>query len=237
MNITPVLRNLLFAVALSTTFQTMAHVVWLEPEAGKTDQYRVLFGGHEGKTEGFPPEKLTAVQAFSADGNAIKVQRQDQAQSVELTIKDAALILLSFDNGIWTRPATGRTINKPMNEVPGAISAVNAVKYTKVITNWNSLATKTWDQPFEVIPVEKNQPQAGTPLQLQVLIDGKPVAGVKVTAGEYEDATETDANGIATVIPLPGANKIWAGQRIQVADEPRYTSLSVEYLLTFNTKP
>lgn len=229
---------LTFAIA-SFASGALAHTVWLEPVAGKTNDYQVVFGGHAGKVEQYRPEKLKTIDAFDAQGKALAVKRSIVSDAVRLQVDGApALIAMHFDNGIHTRGPTGPSVEKPMNEVPGATRATYAVKYHKTIAQWSPFVTKTLGQPFEVVPLDSAQPAAGKPLRVRVLQDGKPVAGVKLGRGEEGTASDpvTDAQGIAAFVPTPGFNKLWAGKRIPVADNPKYSELSYEYLFGFHAK-
>jgi len=222
------------AVALVGTAGTvLAHTAWLEP-AGGDGQYRVVFGGHEGKTEPYAASKVGAVSAFATNGAALAVERRDTADGVQLQVGGkAAVLLMRFDNGIWSKPDGGRSVNKPMNEVAGATSGVHAMKYHKTIAQWTDSAFRAWGQPFELVPVELVQPQAGVPLKLRVLVDGKPAAGIKLAIDEDAPGVTSDAEGLASIVPSAGFNKIWAGQRTEVKGDPRYTTLSIEYILGF----
>ncbi|MEL7044244.1 MAG: hypothetical protein AAGL66_04390, partial [Pseudomonadota bacterium] len=73
---------------------------------------------------------------------------------------------------------------------------------------------------------------AGRTMRVQVLLDGNPVAGVRLGRGEEGEGEITDGEGVASFIPRPGFNRLWAGRRMSV-DAPGYTELSYEYLLTF----
>jgi nickel transport protein len=216
-----------------------AHTVWLEPAGNSDSDYRVMFGGHAGKKETYKPEKLKSVDATDAKGNALKISRDVTADGVLLHVNGTpAIITMHFDNGIHSRGDSGPSVEKPMNEVPGAKRATYAVKYHKTIVAWSPRVTKPLDQPFEVIPLEGSQPRAGQPMKVRVLQQGKPVAGVKLGRGEEGSAADpvTDADGVAVFIPAAGFNKLWAGKRTPVSGDPKYTELSYEYLLGFNAK-
>ena len=73
-------------------------------------------------------------------------------------------------------------------------------------------------------------------MQVKVLIDGVPVEGIEIGTGENTSETKTDENGVATYVPVEGYNKIWAGQRLEVSDNPDFTEKSTEYLLTFDAE-
>ena len=147
------------------------------------------------------------------------------------------MIALHYDNGIHTRTATpGPTVPRPMNEVSGAVSATNAQKYGKYIVRFAPVVTRAIGQPLEVIPVSAEQPRAGRPMRVQVRLDGRPVAGVNIGRGEDTASAVTDAQGMADFTPTAGFNKLWAGRRIETRNNPRYTQLSYEYLLTFDVR-
>ncbi|MCV2219505.1 DUF4198 domain-containing protein [Thauera sp. Sel9] len=233
-------RGLLATLLAVVATGAAAHTVWLEREAA--GQYRVAFGGHEGRTEAYAASKVGPLDAFAADGGTLPVVRSETGDGVRVRVDgDAAVLLLSFDNGIWSRAEAGRSVEKPMNEVPGAVSGVRALKYHKTISSWDrgsGTATRAWGQPFELVPADAAAPRAGVPLKLRVLIDGKPAAGISVAAGEEGGpGAVSDADGYATIVPQAGFNRIWAGQRSEVEGDPRYTTLSIEYLLGFDAEP
>lgn len=225
-----ILSALLFSTAAS------AHTAWLEGVAGQADQYRLRFGGHAGKLESYDPTKLKSVDAMDAQGKSLPVTRAVDGDGVLLRVAgQPALIALHYDNGFFSYVGTGRSTPKPMNEVSGATRATHAVKYGKSIVVWSPLATRLLAQPFEVVPLDATAPVAGKPFRVKVLKDGAPVAGVKLGHGEEGGPTDpvTDAEGIATFTPRKGPNKLWAGKRYAVANDPRLTELSFEYLLSF----
>ncbi|HEY0686054.1 MAG TPA: DUF4198 domain-containing protein [Steroidobacter sp.] len=231
-------RRLILAAVLACGSTTVfAHTVWLESVSG-TD-FQVRFGGHAGKLESYQPEKLKQIDAMDKQGKALAVNRNVVADGVRLHVDGApAMIAMHFDNGIHSRPATGPSVEKPMNEVPGATRATYAVKYHKTVVAWSPLVTKVIGQPFEVVPLTAKQPAAGQPFRIRVLQDGKPVAGVKLGHGEEGTAADpvTDADGVAAFVPKAGFNRLWAGKRIPVKDNPKYTELSYEYSFGFDAK-
>lgn len=213
-----------------------AHTVWLEPDA-EPGAYRVHFGGHQGKLLTYPPERLKSVDAYDARGNRIAVARIDAADGVRLKpAATPALIALHYDNGVWTRTPEGRSVNQPMDRVPGATSAVSTVKYHKTILQWSEMVARPLGQPFEITPLSAQAPRAGVPLRLRVSVDGKPVAGASVARGEGGETVKTDAEGIASFVPVRGFNKVWSAQRRKVPDEPRFSDVSYEYLLGFDAE-
>jgi len=232
------LLALTVAGLLAVSSAAAAHTVWLIQEAGQPDVFWVMFGGHAGAIDPYEADRLKTVRAMDANGRDLAVTRSGGDDSLRLRVAgEPVMIAVHFDNGIHSRTGSGPSVRRPMNEVPGAISATNAVKYNKTIVRWGSaVLTRPAGQPFEVIPQSAEAPRAGRPMQVQVRIDGRPAAGVRIGRGEDTAEATTDANGIASFTPEGGFNKLWAGQRIPTPTNPAYTELSYEYFLGFNVQ-
>ena len=225
-------------LALAVSGGALAHTVWLRQDTARPDMFQVYFGGHAGALTPYEATKLKSVRAIDAKGADLRVTRSGTPQLVRLQVAGKpALIAVHFDNGIHTKTGAGPSVPKPMNEVAGAVSATNALKYHKTIVRWGAaVLTRPVGQPFEVVPMSAKAPRAGVPMQVQVRIDGKPAAGIRVARGEGIGGELTDANGVASFTPAKGFNTIWAGQRTQQTGNPRFTELSYEYSLGFDAK-
>lgn len=227
-------HSLIAGMLLAFSSGAFAHTAWLEPEEGQENVYRLLFGGHAGELEAYEAAKLKTVEAFDSNGGAISVEREITDSGVLIrTSAEPALFAVHFDNGIHARDAQGRSFNAPMSEVPGSTRATYTPKYHKFIIDWNAESIKPQDQQFEVIPLDAEQPRAGQPMRVKVVIDGEPAEGINLGHGEEGDEGTTDAEGIATFTPRPGLNHLWAGKRFPVSGNKDYTELSYEYLLEF----
>lgn len=223
--------GVLFATAAS------AHTAWLV-DGDRPGIWRLMFGGHQGKAEPAVPAKLKEISAVDARGRPLKVSRAINGADVRIAVAGApTMIALHYDNGIHTRTATpGPSVERPMNQVSGAVSATAAQKYGKTIVRWAPVITRPIGQPFEVIPVSATQPRAGQPIRVQVRLNGRPTAGINLGRGEDTADAITDANGMASFTPTLGPNKLWAGKRIAMARNPRFTELSYEYLFSFDAR-
>lgn len=231
----PFVKSVASLAVLFACSAASAHTVWLRQDMAQPSQFRVEFGGHAGAIDPYQADKVKDVSAVDAAGKMLAVMKSGSDNAVRLSVDGTpVMVLVHFDNGIHSKTGSGPSVPKPMDEVPGAISAVNAVKYHKTIVAWGSEAlVKPVGQPFEVIPLNATAPVVGKPMQVQVWIDGKPAAGIKLGRGEDTNDAVTDTNGIASYTPTAGFNKIWAGKRTPVTGNPRYTELSIEYALGF----
>lgn len=229
------IRLITAAAIAALAMPVAAHTAWLERDAPSAT-WRLMFGGHAGKLVPAESTKAREITAIDANGKMLRVRRLGVGGGLAVAVDGApAVIAMHYDNGIHTKTATGPSVPRPMNSVPGAISAVNAQKYHKTIAAWSPIVTRPVGQIFEVTPLDHAQPRAGQPMRVQVRLDGRPAAGIRVGRGEDDGQAMTDAQGIATITPTRGFNKIWAGKRINQRT-PRYTELSYEYLLAFDAR-
>ncbi len=229
------LRFLAAAALAALGTAAAAHTAWFERDAPSAT-WRLMFGGHAGRLVPADSTKARAITAIDAAGRQLPVRRLAKGGGLAVSVAGApALIAMHYDNGIHTRTGSGPSVAKPMDAVPGAISAVNAQKYHKTIVAWSPVVTQPLGQAFEVTPLEGEQPRAGRPMRVQVRLDGQPAAGIRVGRGEDDGQAVTDAEGIASITPTTGFNKIWAGKRIEQRT-PRFTQLSYEYLLAFDAR-
>ncbi|MFV0276628.1 MAG: DUF4198 domain-containing protein, partial [Parahaliea sp.] len=231
------LKASLLAALVSATNPGFAHTVWLDPVAEKTGEYQLLVGGHAGKLEPLERTKLKSIDTIDASGVPAGWSWLDSSGGARIQVAaNTVMVAIHYDNGIWTRDAMGRSVNTPMNDVPGAEAGTLAVKYHKTVVSWENIVSKPLGQPFEVIPLDSSQPVAGKPLKVQVLLDGKPLSGASVRHVEDDNTSLTDAQGLAEFVPTAGVNKLWAGHR-QAVSSPTHTELSYEYLLGFAALP
>ena len=77
------------------------------------------------------------------------------------------------------------------------------------------------------------QPKAGDVLTVQVLWEGKPLEGVKVSKGEHDEGVKTNATGKATCKVEAGQNFVWTERRAKFEGDPHFDLLAVALNLVF----
>ena len=226
-------RPILSAALLAAALPVQAHTANIEPDG--PNRFAVQFWGHGGQTEPYAVGKVRSVTAFDARGGAVALTTAVGADGVVRATAAAApaVVLLTFDNGIWSRAEGGKSEEKPMNENPGATRGTHALKTAKTIVQWSAATTRVYGQSLELVPLTAAAPRVGQPLRVRVLFDGKPLPGAKVAAHEEAPAVLADADGVAALPVVAGRNTVWVNHRIDVAREPRFTQLSVETVLRF----
>lgn len=227
-------RWLLVTLMLVLVQSAMAHTLWLQPGV-QPGHYRLLFGGHQGRLEPFQPAKLTALQGWGVDARPVAVERRQGADGWQVTAPAAAVLTAAYDNGYWSRLDDGRSIEKPADQVTGAVEQIHALKFHKLIARWDTpAATRVYGQPYELVPLAATRPVAGQPMHIRVLIDGRPAAGIALAEGEEGATARTGIDGVAVWTPHRGINRIWSGRRtVTNPGQPVPHQESIEYSLVF----
>lgn len=183
------------AAALCTALPAAAHEIWF---AQRSNKLALIYGAgaHDLDIVKRLP-KIVATQGLDAAGKPVtaELKATDSLVVVEAP-PELAIVTAVMDNGLWTKDKAGKWHNKGRDEVP---DAVVSGRYYKYATHLRKLPT-TAVAPvpglkFQLVPVGKAFPQKkGEALTVQVLYEGKPVAGVKV----FQD-TVTDPGGAHVV--------------------------------------
>lgn len=211
-----------------------AHDAWTEArEAG----YAVVFG-HDGKLESYVPSKAKAIAAVDVQGATLSIRETATADAVTFSVAGRpALITLHYDNGFWSKTTEGSK-NLPKNEVPGAISASHAVKFGKTVFIWSPVVLKPQGQRLEIVPLTATAPVAGKLLPVQVMWQGKPLAGVKITRADDEKQAPatTDVDGKAGVPVVAGRQILTVSYKQGLANDPRADTYSAAANLLFEVR-
>lgn len=222
---------LALGIAALAAMPAQAHDAWNEARGAG---YAVVFG-HDGKLEEYAPAKVKELVAVDAAGAPLKLAQTAAPGGVTFTVAGKpALVTLTYDNGFWTRTTEGQK-NQPKNEVAGALSASHAVKFGKTVYAWGPAATRPRGQDLEIVPLGASAPVAGKPVEVQVLWQGKPLAGATVTrvVGGPEVSAQSDAAGKAALPALAGKQVISVSHKQDLKNDPQADVLSTSANLVF----
>jgi nickel transport protein len=223
----------LAAAALLTAAPATAHDVWIAPLA---DGWALRFG-HADDTGPVDTTRLRQLAALDQRGQALKLQPVDDNGATRLHIErgEPALLTVHLDNGWWSRVAEGsRPQNVPMNQLPVAVSGVQSLKFGKTVLQWSELATRPQGQALEIVPLQPSPPRAGAALQVQVLHEGRPLAGARLRRGENDAAPlTTDSAGRASLTVGVGWQTLIASHRVPLTGDPRAQAVSMSATLVF----
>lgn len=228
------LLGLLFATEVS------AHGLWTEERRGNIE---VVYG-HGAEDNAFKPQKISGAWAYDASGKMIPVTVQRLADHARLQpLRPPAVMAVALNNGMWSQTADKKWINEGRSKVPGAIESTQTFKYSLAIYQPGAKLPSLDQMKLLILPeVDPLTVGPGKSLPVRVLLDGKPVAGVKLT-GDYRSApntlsTETDAQGRAQVLVRnEGLNVIAAQVEVPVKDSPDVNSRGLFSSLKFLGEP
>lgn len=227
-------RHLAFWVALSLLVPAgaAAHDVWVAPGEGKW----VVMWGHGDKSDPYRPEQVQQVQAYDAAAQSVPVMVEAGNQQAFLRPQTRpAFISLVFASGPWVKTPEGYK-NLSKREAKDALESFKSVTYNKNLWQWHPRFGQPLGGKMELVPLQNPLSlKPGDRLPIQVLYEGKPLAGVVVSApGVEKGSLQTDAAGKALVpIQAKGLVVVKANQRTPTPQDPDADMLSETASLVF----
>jgi uncharacterized GH25 family protein len=192
--------SLALAAAGALTNTAHAHGIWTAQRHGDL----AIVYGHGAGDDAYKPEKVKSAVSHLASGEKrdSKVLHQAKNALVE-PAPDAVTLTITLDNGIWTKGADGKSVNKPKSQVTSAQSASHSIKINTTILK-SGAAPKPTGQGLEIVAlVDPMTLKMGDDLPVQVFADGKPLAGVPLYVDYVNDghakSNKTDADGKVTL--------------------------------------
>jgi len=228
--------SLAVAMGVLSTGSAFAHGIWTETRYGHIE----VVNGHGAEDEAYAPEKIKGAWAYDQDGKGVPVtveRLSDHARLVPLA--RPAVLTVALDNGIWSKGKDGKSVNAPMAQVPGAVSASRSYKYSLAILEPHALIPANLKLAMVIRPLkDPMEVGVGNPLPVEVTIDGKPAANIALL-DDYRgmadaSSVKTDAQGRADiVIRNAGLNIIAAQARVPTIGEKDISERSLFTSLTF----
>jgi nickel transport protein len=193
---------LALALLVGATSLADAHASWITQRAGEW----AVVHGHGAADDPYDPAKVTAVTGFDKTGAPLVVEVMPLEKNVLLApAEGVAVMSIIWDEGWWTEDAAGEWHNAPSDTFAGFKSTG---KYTTYVVSYVALtdAQKPIGHKLEILPLaDPGKMTMGDKLEVQVLMDGKPMPGVVVTNDVLTDwdinSGMTDAEG-KTVITV-----------------------------------
>lgn len=203
----------LFAVGLaagSVCSSVDAHGVFF---ANRTDE-KVLVLGEGPVDNAYSADMVKNITGYDVQGKQIPVQVVKHEKNVAIIPPaDLGVTVTNFDYGYWTKTKDGKTIHKPITEVPGAVKSTHAIKYD--VHYWNAQAKPFVDKNafIQIVPsVNPLTLRKGDTYEIQVFKDGKPYANAPLIKDLVNDLTgeaKADENGKANVaVTADGLNVV-----------------------------
>jgi len=235
------LKKCLLAVVLSLSLsaQASAHDFFIEKKDG---EYYVV-SGHENNWEAYDPSRIKEVKAFNGKGRkvAAKVAKKKDIVSIA-TGKQVAAVTVFMDNKFWVKSTDGwKNITKreALKQSLQLLENGESYKYGKYIETWSKRFTKPLGTKMEVVPLSNPLVlKEGDTLEVQVLLDGKPLPYASMSAkGSHSEIGKTDGNGMARIpIGKAGQNVISVSTQVPYRNNPDADQLYLKAALAFETK-
>lgn len=203
-------HSLIHGLALGlmlTAGTALAHSVWIQPDmTGRL----VIENGHPGEpSDPYDPSRITAAYAIDSDGKPVtaSVVPGEKSASVS-TVAPAALVAVLFDNKYWAKGSDGKWDNGPKGTVASPTIAGPSYKMPKTYLASTAAFAKPLGLALEIVPLtDPVTLKPGDRLTVQVLLQGKPLAGVDVVEDIYIDhdtkpkkvKTDRDGKAVLTV--------------------------------------
>jgi len=151
-----------------------------------------------------------------------------------------SVVTAVMDYGVWSKPPQGDWVDKGRDEVPNATLSEKNYKFAiHIVGNLTSPIPPLPHQALEVVPVGARLPALkGQPLELRVLLHGKPVAGAHVLRDFVNDpdgdAMTTGPDGRVTIrVRNQGLNVISATYDGPPEDPKKEDHVEYEATLSF----
>lgn len=213
-----------------------AHGVWVAERFGET---AIVYG--EGPSDDkYKPEKVKKVQfCTAADACSVIEPTQSETYSVLPKPETDGVFVVDFLNGFWTKDGAGKWANKPKSAVDDPQDSVLSQKYNVTIMGHWPDGLGPLGNALEIVPMaDPAALNVGDTFEVQVLLDGKPLADATVTA-DFTGApdaftSKTNAEGKADVtIRNGGLNVLGVGHAVPLGDAHDADRLSYEATLAF----
>ncbi|MDD0841686.1 DUF4198 domain-containing protein [Pseudomonas sp. Gutcm_11s] len=216
--------------------QAAAHGLWTEQRRGN---HEVVYG-HGAEDSAFKAQKISGAWAYDAGGKMIpvSVQRLDDHARLQ-PLRAPAVLAVALDNGAWSQTPDKQWVNQGRNQVPNSTHSLHTYKYSLAIHQGGAKLPDLSKLRMAIVP--QSDPLAvgpGKPLRVRVLVDGKPLQGVKLI-GDYrgmpdEVSATSDAEGYATLtVRNAGLNIIAASAYVPVKGDADIDELGFFSSLTF----
>ena len=233
-------RNIVGAVTLLAAIQANAHGLWIEQRRGNAE---VVYG-HGAEDDAFKADKVRRSWAFDTDGKMIPITVQRLPDHARLQpLKPAAVMAVVLDNGPWSQTPDKQWINKDRTQVKNAITSTHSFKYGLVIDQSGARLPELEMLRLAIIPqVDPLTVGPGNPLEVLVLVDGKPAADIELYADyrsmPHEVSGKTDKDGRARIkVRNEGLNVIAAQTTLVMSKNGPVDKQSLFGSVTFIGEP
>lgn len=223
-------------MASSVVTQVQAHAIWI---AERHDNLAIVYG--DLSDQGYETKYVEDLVAQKSDLSKAEININKQKDHILFTVgEDTTYASAAYVRGYSTKNKEGKRFSLPKNEVENAISSGYYVKYASHIASTLTGTPKRQGIKLEILPLENpTKLLPGAELAIQVLFEGKPLAGAKVYGDYVTDHVNTyttDAEGKTTIkVRNNGLNVIAAKFNLELKDDPTKDKFGYYSTVSFKT--
>ncbi|MDO4723651.1 MAG: DUF4198 domain-containing protein [Comamonadaceae bacterium] len=217
-----------------------AHGTWLAHVHGEST---VMYGHEPTDTDAYDPAKVIDARAFK-NGNAIEVKVVAQGNRYATLEADKPGVLgYTLRSGFWHKGQDGKWHNQPRSAAADPTKVEKALLGVMYSVSYQNARepVKPLGYALEIVPaVNPAKLEEGDKLSVQVLYEGKPLAGAKVSVDFFDhdaDEVTTDAQGRAELkVAREGFNALAVEHSVAHTDKSQADTVSMMSSLTFESK-
>jgi uncharacterized GH25 family protein len=215
-----------------------SHEIWF---AQRSAQLALIYGtGSEDLDTVKRLPKIVSVGGFDAAGKPVAVSYKPTDSLVVVDVGNKPAIVTGIlDNGLWSKTPAGEWIAKGKDEVTNAVVSGHNYKYATHLRELpQGAGVPVSGLKLQLVAVGKKFPaKAGEQLTVQVLYEGKPLAGARVFREMVTEpdgkAILTNQEGVATVtVRNQGLNVVMA-MHVAAPENPA-TTFMTEHVATLS---
>jgi nickel transport protein len=225
----------------------IAIVLWIQPGYSHSlwaiqegSSFILVRGTPPDEREAYAPEAVREVQGFDSDGKEIPLHRRNEEGRVVVEAeKNPAVITARCDWGFRVLTTEGkRLISKKEAEEQGlqVVESFFSTQFLKAffVDTPHPRFDVPVGLPLEIIPLNNPwQAQSGSPLSIQVLFEGKPLAEASVAyKGAPRGGVKTDAEGKVTLPADATLRSVFVRHRVEAEQD---ADIDFHQLMSFIT--
>lgn len=240
MNTAPRLLTSIIAIsAIAAASTAQAHAVWFA-ERAKT-RLALVFGDGSDESDSVARQKLiTGVRGYDADYRPVAAALQVSGPLVLFVSQQPTTVeTVAVDYGVWSKTPDGEWQNTGKDQLPSAQVSEHNFKYAVHLSGPLTKPLPLFpDQVIQIVPLGPIPQQMGSPLKLQVIFRGKPLAGALIQPDEPTDPDDagqkTAADGTATIrVRNQGLNVVVATFNAPSDQPAKYNQREYKATLSF----
>nr|WP_314541166.1 DUF4198 domain-containing protein [uncultured Ottowia sp.] len=190
----------LLTAALLAPLTAFAHGIWISPHYGEMG---IVYGmGYA--DDAYAPQKVRFVKGYTANFKPASVEiKAHEKHSTVQAAADAAVLTAFFDNGYWEKDPNGKWKEVEKSAISKPADTSTSLKYNITLLKPYQGRMQPFDLPVQIIPgIDPSTLKQGESLPVTVYVEGKPQAGIEITAdyiNDFANRVKTDEKGQAVL--------------------------------------